>query len=313
MKFFKIIFGNNRKLVFENEGAVPSKILGAIGSKKINTQEETNIIQNMTPKNQLSHLQLFSIEATNIDIFANDIANKVHQKTNAIFYSVQLEALQIEAERLGFFFARNDTAAIVTPLLAERLASVTAYKRFSFLYPNDFLDWDRLVSDQMENGYAPKHLVSLLEALAELGIRLQESPQATVLLKNEEEQKQDKEMPVDVIDLSLLELEKIEIDRNTTEWVNEFFLKLHNETMTDLEKTIISMAQQDLEGISIYFQKRSAGVVTEQDLKEFHSQYDSMNAMLRLGKISGSGMSSVCIQALQNIEDESAVLFRAAV
>lgn len=121
-----------------------------------------------------------------LNIATMPIADKVHRHMLASYYALQLDALQAEAKRLGYFFAQADTAAIMPPVLVERLAWATDYRRKCYLYPNCPESWERQTADSMSDGYAKEHCRSMLAALAALGIRLQEGPQACALLAAEE-------------------------------------------------------------------------------------------------------------------------------
>ena len=121
-----------------------------------------------------------------LNIATMPIADKVQRHMMASYYALQLDALQAEAKRLGYFFAQSDTAATMPPVLAERLAWATEYRRKCYLYPNCPESWERQTDDSTSDGYTQEHCRSMLAALAALGIRLQESPQACALLAAEE-------------------------------------------------------------------------------------------------------------------------------
>jgi len=154
-----------------------------------------------------------------LNIASMPIADKVHRHMLASYYALQLDALQTEAKRLGYFFAQADTAATMPPVLAERLAWATEYRRKCYLYPNCPAEWwDRYASDRMSEGYAQEHCRSMLAALAALGVRLQESPQACALLAAEEcRQREKASLQPEPSPLSEVEV---------SSFVNEFFTKL---------------------------------------------------------------------------------------
>ena len=120
-----------------------------------------------------------------LNIATMPIADKVQRHVMASYYALQLDALQAEAKRLGYFFAQADTAATLPPVLAERLAWATEYRRWQYLYPNCPEIWERQTNDSMSEGYAQEYCRSMLVALAALGVRLQEGPQASDLLSAE--------------------------------------------------------------------------------------------------------------------------------
>lgn len=121
-----------------------------------------------------------------LNIATMPIADKVHRHMLASYYALQLDALQAEAKRLGYFFAQADRADCMPSTLADCLARAVEYRRKCYLYPNCPESWERQTSDSMSDGYAQEHCRSMLAALAALGIRLQESPRACVLLAEEE-------------------------------------------------------------------------------------------------------------------------------
>ncbi len=121
---------------------------------------------------------------------------------NAEFYKVKLDALQSEAKRLGYYFARSDTAAIMPPLLACCLAESINYHRDAFLYPKETpADWEESTRFRMNNGYAEQIMTGMIKALDTLGLRLQETPEAVRLLADEELRRREQESAPD--DLSL--------------------------------------------------------------------------------------------------------------
>lgn len=57
-----------------------------------------------------------------LNIATMPIADKVQRHMMASYYALQLDALQAEAKRLGYFFAQADTADYMPPTLADCLA-----------------------------------------------------------------------------------------------------------------------------------------------------------------------------------------------
>ncbi len=124
---------------------------------------------------------------TNENIATIQIADAVERHMLDVYYQIQLEALQDEAKRLGYYFAKADTAAVMPPLLADCLAESLQYRREIFLYPKRTPEyWERWTRNSMSDGYAQQHMQAMIEALATLGLRLQESPEAVNLLTIEE-------------------------------------------------------------------------------------------------------------------------------
>lgn len=71
-------------------------------------------------------------------------------------------------------------------MLADCLARAVIFRRESYLYPENPEDWEWRTNGSMGDGFGPETLRAMLAALAALGIRLQESPQAAALLAAEE-------------------------------------------------------------------------------------------------------------------------------
>ena len=153
-----------------------------------------------------------------LNIATMPIADKVHRHMLASYYALQLDALQAEAKRLGYFFAQADTAATMPPVLADCLARAVEYRRRCYLYLNCPESWERHTADSMSDGYAQEHCRSMLAGLAALGIRLQEGPQACALLAAEEcRQREKASLPPEPSPLSEVEV---------SSFVDEFFTAL---------------------------------------------------------------------------------------
>lgn len=115
------------------------------------------------------------------------IADKVQRHMMANYYTVQLEALQDEAKRLGYYFASTELAAITPSILVDCLAYAVDYRRRSYLYPRLAPEeWERITRDAIKDGYPQVHVRDLLTALEALGVRIQESPEALELITCEE-------------------------------------------------------------------------------------------------------------------------------
>ena len=120
-----------------------------------------------------------------LNIATMPIADKVRRHMAASYYALQLNDLQVEANRLGYLFAQAETAATMPLDLAFHLAWNTEYTRIRREYPNARENWARWTADNMDNGYAKGNLRDMLAALTALGIRLQETPLALALLADE--------------------------------------------------------------------------------------------------------------------------------
>ena len=156
------------------------------------------------------------IEALNIATMP--IADKVQRHMMASYYALQLDALQAEAKRLGYFFAQAETAATMPPVLADCLARAVMYRRECYLNPDAPDIWESRTDTAMRDGYAPETLRAMLAALAALGIRLQAGPQAYALLAAEEcRQREKASLPPEPSPLS---------EGEVSSFVDEFFTKL---------------------------------------------------------------------------------------
>lgn len=150
-----------------------------------------------------------------LNIATMPIADKVHRHMLASYYALQLDALQAEAKRLGYFFAQADTAATMPPVLADCLARAVMYRRECYLNPDAPDIWESRTDTAMRDGYAPETLRAMLAALAALGIRLQEGPQACALIAAEKcRQREKASLPPEPSPLSEVEV---------SSFVDEFF------------------------------------------------------------------------------------------
>lgn len=150
-----------------------------------------------------------------LNIATMPIADKVHRHMLASYYALQLDALQAEAKRLGYFFAQADTAATMPPVLADCLARAVMYRRECYLNPDAPDIWESRTDTAMRDGFAPETLRAMLAALAALGIRLQEGPQACALIAAEKcRQREKASLPPEPSPLSEVEV---------SSFVDEFF------------------------------------------------------------------------------------------
>ena len=92
-----------------------------------------------------------------LNIATMPIADKVHRHMLASYYALQLDALQAEAKRLGYFFAQADTAATMPPVLADSTRSDFSYRAKALRTPGCSLGAD-LGSGfpRAENGTTPQ-------------------------------------------------------------------------------------------------------------------------------------------------------------
>ncbi len=161
-----------------------------------------------------------------LDIATMPIADKVQRHMMASYYAAQLDALQAEAKRFGYFFAQADTAAWLPPLLAECLARAVLYRRECHLYPEAFEDWDWQTTCAMRGGFGLETLRAMLAALEALGIRLQESPQAAALLAAEDlRQREAASVPPEPEEAAPV----LPSETDVSKFVDEFFAKLDDQ------------------------------------------------------------------------------------
>jgi hypothetical protein len=107
-----------------------------------------------------------------INIATMDWGHKVHHLMNANYFSIQLEALQTEAAKLGLYFEERGFEYFLCADEANHLARAVEYRRQQFLNPDSPDVWDSCVKESMESGYACMHLRELIDALKGLGIVL---------------------------------------------------------------------------------------------------------------------------------------------
>lgn len=118
-----------------------------------------------------------------VDISLIPIATQVHRMVLARFYEIQLTEIQEILQRFGYFFAKTDAVTVLPPALFDRVARDVDYRRKSYLYPQATTqrrhEWTRV---EMLDGYAQQYLADILDALAALGLRLQETPETLALV-----------------------------------------------------------------------------------------------------------------------------------
>lgn len=128
----------------------------------------------------------------NIDISAMFIATEVREYVIAEYYANMLAELQHAAKRFDYFFAKSDATPFLPTVLIDHLAWRMDHSRVHYLNPKITSDrLNRWVSESVRDGYAQGFLMSMLQALAALGISLQEGPQAVALVKAEETRQQE--------------------------------------------------------------------------------------------------------------------------
>lgn len=81
--------------------------------------------------------------------------------------------------------------------------------------------------------------------------------------------------------------------------------------MNQLEQTIIREANNYLSSLKAFYEKTQTAVPTEGARDQYASDHAALCALLVLGHIKDSGMSTEAIAAMQAIENEEAASFRA--
>lgn len=110
-----------------------------------------------------------------IDVSTMPVADRVRRHLGAAYYAVQLDAMQREAQRHGYFFAKADTAVSIPPTVIDHMAYALEERRQAYLRPRaDNLVY--LAEETYNAGGAHVTLNAILDALAALGVR----PQAGV-------------------------------------------------------------------------------------------------------------------------------------
>jgi hypothetical protein len=117
-----------------------------------------------------------------IDITQLDLAGEVHSRVLANHYGVLLDAVQSAAQELGYFFAKADTAAAMPELLAEVLAEAIVLRKEASVSPLDSEGAEQRARRYLAEGFGEVMRDEILSALEGVGIRLQETGQASVLL-----------------------------------------------------------------------------------------------------------------------------------
>ena len=115
-------------------------------------------------------------------------AGEVHRYMNRLYYCQLLNGLQTAAQRLGYYFGRAESAAAMPITLEYWLAWAVMYRDDSYKHPSQAKEeWEHSARYEMTvNGWGSVLLRNLLAALANIGIYLQETPDACSLLAAEE-------------------------------------------------------------------------------------------------------------------------------
>lgn len=104
-----------------------------------------------------------------LNIATNDVAEKIFQYANMQWYQSMLEALQQEAERLGYVFAKGGDfpVAPLPPIVDDRLAFALTVQRELYLSPTtDKADFENKVREWFAIGFPQRLLKDFLDGLA---------------------------------------------------------------------------------------------------------------------------------------------------
>ena len=82
--------------------------------------------------------------------------------------------------------------------------------------------------------------------------------------------------------------------------------------MTQLEQTIIAIAQRHLAAVQAFYAKVCAGTADNDDRDDYQGDHAALYALLEIGHLSESGMSPEGVAALQSIENDATAAFRAS-
>ncbi len=116
------------------------------------------------------------------DITQLDLAGEVHARVLASHYGDLLDAVQNAARELGYFFAKADTAAAMPELLAELLAEAIVLRKEASVSPLDSVGAEERARRYLAEGFGEVMRDEILNALEAVGVRLQETAQASLLL-----------------------------------------------------------------------------------------------------------------------------------
>lgn len=114
------------------------------------------------------------MNANVVDIASLDVATKVDQFVNTEWYASILQAMQKEAERLGYTFVKTESTAILPPIVAERLAFALCFQRESFQSPlEEKSRTEKIVGRLFLNGFAQQLFTSMMGGLSSCGVGLE--------------------------------------------------------------------------------------------------------------------------------------------
>lgn len=118
-----------------------------------------------------------------VDITEKGLAAQVHSRVLAGHYAEQLEALQEAASKLGYYFAEAETSVPMPEVLAAALAEAIVWRKELSNAPKDPERARRWAEQAIEIGFGDVLRDAIIEALAELGIRLQATSDAQALVE----------------------------------------------------------------------------------------------------------------------------------
>lgn len=125
-----------------------------------------------------------NLKHTGLNIGAAEIAAQTHKLANVWMYQVTLEALQVEAARIGYCFTTGSETAILPDAAKGILGRALVRARRKHVDP--LLDSEKLelfLHDDEATGYTCAWLETVLKALEAQGVCLKAGPDAEDLLK----------------------------------------------------------------------------------------------------------------------------------
>jgi ATP-dependent Lon protease len=121
-----------------------------------------------------------------LDIATMAVADKVRRHVSASDFAERLDALQAEANRLGCSFIQAEAGHSLRPALADCLAGALQFRPYSEQLAHRISRYGEIRAEKgSDDWYAHQQLQAVLDALAALGVHLQEGPHASALIAAE--------------------------------------------------------------------------------------------------------------------------------
>ena len=114
-----------------------------------------------------------SLGTNEVHIINPETALSIWTYVNRNLYTIKLEVLQEEANRIGYIFVRNaDNCEDIPEKIFDMLARAVDYRVQMYLCPLNN-DYDYVINSHMWDGFPQVVLRELLDGLDKMGIRLQ--------------------------------------------------------------------------------------------------------------------------------------------